>query len=196
MKTITLADALGWNPCYTDEKTTFLAETLFPGKTEVSAMDILSVDPRKLSIKDQIWLVLHPELIGKPIAVEFACLCSERALRREQKAGREPRRDAWTAIEVTRRYMNGKASAEELQAAAAAAAEAAAETEAGAAWLAAAAAAASTAAARPASTAAAWAAAAAASTAAAWAAEAPAEASERLAQRKDLISLLQTEQQK
>ncbi|KKN58429.1 hypothetical protein LCGC14_0552420 [marine sediment metagenome] len=47
----------------------------------------------------------------------FACDCAERALKRERKAGREPDARCWKAIEVKRKWINGKATDEELAAA-------------------------------------------------------------------------------
>ena len=44
----------------------------------------------------------------------FACDCAARALRRERKAGREPDKRSWKAINVARRYAEGKATKAEL----------------------------------------------------------------------------------
>lgn len=40
----------------------------------------------------------------------FACDVAESALLAERKAGREPHKDSWRAIEVTRLWLDGKAS--------------------------------------------------------------------------------------
>jgi len=59
-------------------------------------------------------------LAAKDVSKElrlFACDCAERALKRERKAGREPDERSWKAIIVSRRYANGEATLEELQAA-------------------------------------------------------------------------------
>ena len=55
----------------------------------------------------------------------WVCDCAERALLREREAGREPDLRSWRAIEVARRFANGAATAEELDAARAAAWDAA-----------------------------------------------------------------------
>ncbi len=55
----------------------------------------------------------------------WACWCAERALKLERKAGREPDARSWKAIEVTSKYLNGKAQVDELIAAQNAAAYAA-----------------------------------------------------------------------
>jgi len=59
-------------------------------------------------------------LAAKDVSKElrlFACDCAERTLKRERKAGREPDERSWKAIIVSRRYANGEATLEELQAA-------------------------------------------------------------------------------
>ena len=47
----------------------------------------------------------------------FACDCAERALLRERRAGREPDGRSWGAVRVARLYADGKATADELDAA-------------------------------------------------------------------------------
>jgi hypothetical protein len=47
----------------------------------------------------------------------FTCDCAERALKRERKAGREPDERSWEVIIIARRYADGKATLEELNAA-------------------------------------------------------------------------------
>jgi hypothetical protein len=58
-------------------------------------------------------------------AIEFACWCAERALKRERKVGREPDQRSWQAIFEARRYLKGEASLEGVRRAANAAAGAA-----------------------------------------------------------------------
>ena len=57
---------------------------------------------------------------------EFACLCAERELLRRRRAGREPDKRCWAAIEAKRARLRGEIDDEALAAAAEAAAEAAA----------------------------------------------------------------------
>lgn len=52
------------------------------------------------------------------VVVMWACDCAERALLRERSKGREPNERSWKAIEVTRCFLLGRASREELRAAA------------------------------------------------------------------------------
>ena len=55
----------------------------------------------------------------------FAVECAERALHRERDAGREPDPRSWAALDVARRYGNGKATVADMAAAWAAARDAA-----------------------------------------------------------------------
>ena len=79
---------------------------------------------------------------------EFACLCAERELLRRRRAGREPDKRCWAAIEAKRAWLRGEiddkalaaawdAAAAAARAAAAAAADAAVDTAVAAAWAAA-----------------------------------------------------------
>ena len=65
---------------------------------------------------------------------EFACWCTERALKRERKAGREPDERSWNAIRVKRAWLRGEATDEDLAAARAAALAAARDAARDAAW--------------------------------------------------------------
>lgn len=66
---------------------------------------------------DRLWAVLHKGVIDDRTLLLFACDCAERASERERKAGRKPHADSWKAIEVARRFADGKATNEELEAA-------------------------------------------------------------------------------
>ena len=61
----------------------------------------------------------------EPILRLFVADCAERALLRERFDGREPDVRSWNAVEVTRKYARGTATAEELSAARSAAGSAA-----------------------------------------------------------------------
>jgi hypothetical protein len=67
----------------------------------------------------------------------FACDCAERALLRERERGREPDQRSWNSITVARRFANGGASRQELDAARASAGDAAWASAGDAAWAAA-----------------------------------------------------------
>jgi len=49
---------------------------------------------------------------------DFACDCAWRALEQEREAGREPDPRSWEAVRVKRRWVEGKATSEELDSAA------------------------------------------------------------------------------
>jgi hypothetical protein len=55
--------------------------------------------------------------VGEPWVRHFACDCAERALLRERANGHEPDPRSWRAVEVSRAYACGEASAEDLTAA-------------------------------------------------------------------------------
>ena len=69
----------------------------------------------RVDIHDRIWLGI--QLLGDAGRRLFACRCADRALLREQAAGREPDERSWSAVEVGRRCANGQATVEELDAA-------------------------------------------------------------------------------
>ena len=64
----------------------------------------------------------------------FCCDVAERALKAERKAGREPHKDSWAAIAVTRRWIDGRATDAERSAAGSAAGSAAESAAGSAAW--------------------------------------------------------------
>ena len=61
--------------------------------------------------------IIAPTHWNERIARLFACDCAARALWRERRAGREPDKRSWKAINVARRYAKGKATKQELTAA-------------------------------------------------------------------------------
>jgi len=84
------------------------------GETVSDATKSVSSYRRCLSIRD-----VSAEL------EEFACLCAERGLRRERKAGREPDPASWNVIDAKRMWLEGHITDDELRAAWAAATPAA-----------------------------------------------------------------------
>jgi len=47
----------------------------------------------------------------------FACWCAEQALKAERKAGREPAKESWEAIKIKIKWLDGKATDDQLAAA-------------------------------------------------------------------------------
>lgn len=130
-KRVTVEQVMDWEPCgfngpdngknYTEAR----VRRLFGRRKYMTALQLLVLD---IPYEDRLWGALHEELIHPRTICLFACDVTERALKRERKAGREPDPRSWEAVRVSRLYADGKATAEELGAAGAAA---------GAAWVAA-----------------------------------------------------------
>lgn len=111
MKTVTLEQLIGFEPCWLLEKV--IDERLWEigsRKNEWTALDVLALD--EVSAEDRLWAVLREDFLDKNIIVEFACLCAERAL---TMAGITDDR-CWNAIKVKRAWMRGEASDNELAA--------------------------------------------------------------------------------
>ena len=126
MKTVTVEQFMKFNPCYDEARIMEIAGD----KTEWTALDVLALD---ISSEDKLWAVLREEFIDAPIMHEFACLCAEEALKLVDNP--DPRSVA--AIETKRRWLEGKATSEELDAARDAARDAAKAAARDAAWAAA-----------------------------------------------------------
>ena len=112
MKTVTLEEFKTFEPCWmeTAEGTARL-EKIGSRKKEWTALDVLRLEA--VSTEDRLWAVLREEFIPANTLHEFACQCAEEVL---QKADVTDER-AWNAIRVKRLWMEGKASAAELNAA-------------------------------------------------------------------------------
>lgn len=89
-----------------------------------------SIRHGKKTVVQQARLVRQTPWDGK-IAAAFALDCAQQALNREKRAGRTPDKRLFDAIKVSRRFLKGEATLEEMQSAEAAArsAEAAASAE-------------------------------------------------------------------
>jgi hypothetical protein len=79
---------------------------------EVPLLTVLDACGLNAALDAAYWMHLDA-----PILRLFAADCAERALLREQAAGREPDPRSWAAAAVARRYARGEATDEELDAA-------------------------------------------------------------------------------
>jgi hypothetical protein len=119
LKTINFRTLKHWGPCYEPERLAAFAKE--PSRTPLEVATLKTGPWRKVSAGDRLWVLLRPQIIPERELRLLACDFAERALKREQKAGREPNARSWAAIKVSRRFADGKATAEELAAAEAAA---------------------------------------------------------------------------
>ena len=123
-KRVTVQQVMDWKPCGYDgpdngkNYTEARVKRLFGRRKYMAALQLLALD---IPYEDRLWGALHEELIHLRTICLFACDVTERALKRERKAGREPDPRSWEAVRVSRLYTDGKATAEELGAAGAAA---------------------------------------------------------------------------
>ena len=113
MKSQTISDLRKHDPCY--DPTRFL-----PEDWSGTAVDILKI--RTYPAADRIWMVTRPGLFysDKQLRI-FACNCADRALARVKN----PDQRSLDAVKIAKRYAEGKATKDELNAAAADAAAAA-----------------------------------------------------------------------
>jgi hypothetical protein len=131
-KTATLDEIMALGPCMEREE---VAE-FFGTRKRLNLDDLVAIPFPKLSYANKLWVLLHEEFIPEKELHLLACRYAERALRREREAGREPDARSWEVLRVKRRWVAGRATDEELEAAEAEAAWAArtAAAEAWAAW--------------------------------------------------------------
>ena len=88
-------------------------ETLFPG----TGLTVPEICDLPIPLKDRVWVLLHPEVIGERLCHEAACDFAAAAL--ELAGNPDPR--SVNAIAVKRRWIVGTATSRELNAAAKAA---------------------------------------------------------------------------
>lgn len=113
---ITAEQVVALGPCGLDDEddgTNYTPEQvrrLFKaaGLTEASAVDILCLGPElDIPAQDLLWLVLRPEFIEPTTAAKFALLCAEHVEEHSEAAQR--------CNAVTRRFLAGEATLEELE---------------------------------------------------------------------------------
>ena len=112
MKTITVEQFKSFRPCWLEtaegrEKFARIASI----RNEWTALDVLNLPD--VSVQDKLWSVLREEFIDAPILHEFACRCAEYALSFVESP--DPRSIA--AIEAKRKWLRGKITDAELDAA-------------------------------------------------------------------------------
>jgi hypothetical protein len=107
MKRITPQKIISWGCCYSRER----VMEVFAGRKSMTPLQILDLN---IPAVDRLWAVLREEIIPAPYLRWLACHWAEQKLLHEQAAGREPDPRSWAAIDVARRYAQGKATDEEL----------------------------------------------------------------------------------
>lgn len=112
MKTVTVEQFRKFGPCWleTAEGRGKFAR-IAAIKNEWTALDVLNLPD--VSVEDKFWSVLREEFIDVPILHEFACRCAEYALSFVKSP--DPRSIA--AIEAKRKWLRGKITDAELDAA-------------------------------------------------------------------------------
>ena len=112
MKTVTVEQFKSFRPCWleTAEGRKRFAR-ISAIRNEWTALDVLNLP--YVSAQDKLWSVLREEFIEAPILHEFACRCAEYALSFVESP--DPRSIA--AIEAKRKWLRGKITDAELDAA-------------------------------------------------------------------------------
>ena len=112
MKTVTVKQFKSFRPCWleTAEGRGKFAR-IAAIRNEWTALDVLNLPD--VSAQDKLWSVLREEFIDAPILHEFACRCAEYALSFVKNP--DPRSIA--AIEAKRKWLRGKITDAELDAA-------------------------------------------------------------------------------
>ena len=116
LKKITPKRIRSWAPC-TEWADGDRIEVAFRANKLRSAAPLQIAPCKDISAEDRLWLLLREEIIPARELRLLACKWAERALRADRKAGREPDERSWNAVSVARRFANGKATSEELEAA-------------------------------------------------------------------------------
>lgn len=117
-KTVTVEDIISWGPCddYADDDYAAIRR-IFGLRRRINVLESPMYVGAGVPITDVLWVLLRPEILGERECHLFACRTATRALKRIRKSGQEPDKRSWNAIAVKRRWLDGKASDEELSAA-------------------------------------------------------------------------------
>lgn len=116
MKTVTLEQFIGFNPCWIEkEGGEERLREIGSRKKEWTALDVLALE--EVIAEDRLWAVLREDFMSKNMLYEFALLCAKHALITAKVMDER----CWNAIKVKRAWMCGEASDGELVAARAAA---------------------------------------------------------------------------
>ena len=112
MKTVTVEQFKSFRPCWLETaKGRKRFARISAIRNEWTALDVLNLPD--VSAQDKLWSVLREEFIEAPILHEFACRCAEYALSFVENP--DPRSIA--AIEAKRKWLRGKITDAELDAA-------------------------------------------------------------------------------
>ena len=112
---ITPEDVLSWRPCsrYRDaDRADYLDPCALLPLTPLEMTDRRRIP--QVPAVDRLWVLLRPEVIPERTLRLLVSDYTERALRRERAAGRDPDTRSWAAVEATRRHARGEISDEEL----------------------------------------------------------------------------------
>jgi len=129
-RSVTIDDVISFAPCLNAQQ----VEAFFGGKKRMTLADLARMPVESLSYPDRLRLFLREDFLPAKTLHLLACTFAERALRRERKAGREPDTRSWNVIRVKRRWIDGKATDDELASASWVAWAASAARDASAAW--------------------------------------------------------------
>ena len=99
-----------WTACYDADRLASLYDRPMTALEVLTRKDGLWA---QVSGEDRLWTVMHEGVIDERTLRLFACDCAERAVSRIKK----PDARSLAAIEVARRFANGEATADELDAA-------------------------------------------------------------------------------
>ena len=110
LKYITLKQLLSWSPC--DEWTEQRILHVTGGRRRLSPLEIC--DLAGVSARDKLWVLLREEILTEHELRLFACWCADRALRAETKAGRNPDKRSYAAVQIARAFAHGKATTDQL----------------------------------------------------------------------------------
>ncbi len=112
MGTLTVDRIMSWEPCQ-EWPERRVRGVVGDGKTPLEILRSADIPP-----EDAIWVVARPSVIGKRTCRIFACDCAQWiSLHLEVKRGIAPDKRSTAAIEVSRRFARGDATASELSAA-------------------------------------------------------------------------------
>jgi hypothetical protein len=125
-KTATLDEIMALAPAPCVKFSRERVAKFFGDKKRLNLDDLIAIPEKRLSYAEKLWVLLREEFIPEKELHLLACRYAERALKREREAGREPDARSWEVLRVKRRWVAGRATDEELEAALAAARAAAA----------------------------------------------------------------------
>lgn len=106
-----------WNPCYSDDQLETALDKLFGDRQEITVLDILNSDKTIYeNISDVGWLIFRPEVIGERLCHEIGIFAWQTIAKPiwDKYCTNDSRPN--DAVECKKRWLNGQATNEELQA--------------------------------------------------------------------------------